>query len=131
MDTAGQLSRFFVCVLIGIVGGVLYDLFSLPVPFGQVLKKRFQKGAQIIRFVADVGFFIAFAALCIVALNALCFPDFREYYYLGFAVGLILYLKTFHKAVAFFKIMCYNVVKKLVNCVKSRKNFRKKEEKRL
>ena len=125
MDTFNQFSRFFVCILIGILGGFLYELVSLiAIP---VVKKV----ENILRFLADVLFFISFAFLCIVALNYLIFPDFREYYYLGFVLGLILYLKTFHKAVDFFKNMCYNGIRKLVNCIKSRKNFRKKEEKNL
>ncbi len=124
MDSAGQLSRFFVCVSVGIVGGFLYELCSLlALPKAEKLRKP-------LRFVADVAFFALFAAVCIAVANVLCFPDFREYYYLGYAVGMILYLKTFHKAVAFFKKICYNSIKKLVNCVKNGKSFRKKEEKR-
>ena len=125
MDTAGQFGRFWLCVAVGIVGGFLYELCSLTVfPFKQKVR-------LCLRFVADVAFFTVFAALCVWIACIFRFPNFREYYYIGYAVGLILYLKTFHKAVAFFKKLCYNVVKRLVNCVKMRKIFRKKGEKRL
>jgi hypothetical protein len=125
MDTLGQLERFFICAAVGIVGGVFYELCSLFV-FGKREKIRVS-----LRFVADVAFFAGFALLCVAVASWLRFPAFREYYYLGYAVGLLLYLKTFHKAVAFLKKTCYNSLKKLVNCVKNWKIFRKKGEKRL
>ncbi len=125
MDTVGQFGRFWVCVAVGVVGGFLYELCSLAV---------FPRKGKIhgwLRLFADISFFLLFAALCVGVACALRFPTFREYFYIGYAVGIILYLKTFHKAVAFFKRICYNSVKKLVNCVKSKKIFRKKGEKRL
>ena len=125
MDSAGQLSIFFLCVSLGFGGGFLYEgvsLMALPRP------RKWRGG---LRFVADVAFFVAFAGLCVFMMSWFCLPSFREYYYVGFALGLLIYLKTFHKAVAFFKKICYNSVRKLVNCLKKRKNFRKKEEKRL
>ena len=125
MDTLGQLERFFICAAVGVVGGGFYEICSLAV-FGKKEKMRFW-----LRFCADIAFFIGFSAICVAAASWLRFPDFREYYYLGYAVGLLLYLKTFHKAVAFFKKTCYNGLKKLVNCVKNWKIFRKKGEKRL
>ena len=123
MDSAGQLKRFFICVLIGLVGGLLYEICSI---FALKHPKKMQK---TLRFFADILFFLVFSVLCIVVLNHLLFPNLREYYYFGFALGLIFYLKTFHKAVAFLKNICYNGVRKMVNCVKKRKIFRKKGEK--
>jgi len=125
MDTLGQLERFFICAAVGVVGGVFYELCSL-VAVGKRKKLRFW-----LRFIADSVFFVGFAVLCVAVASWLRFPAFREYYYLGYAVGLLLYLITFHKAVAFFKKICYNALKKLVNCVKNWKIFRKKGEKRL
>ena len=122
MDSAGQLSRFFICVLLGLLGGLLYDFCSI---FALKRPKRLQKTT---RFIADLLFFLLFSVWIILSASRLLFSNFREYYYVGFAVGLIFYLKTFHKAVAFFKNVCYNGVKKLANCVK---NFRKKGEKKL
>ena len=125
MDSSGQLVKFFTCLLLGFFGGGIYELCSLlALPKPSRLK-------NLLRAIADVLFFLVFAVFCIAALTALTFASFREYYYLGFAVGLILYLKTFHKAVAFLKKICYNGIRKLVYCLKSRKNFRKKEEKLL
>lgn len=123
MDTAGQLSRFGICLALGMLGGVLYELISL------IVFPKTGKVKNVLRCLADVLFFLAFAALCIFVLGSLRFPAFREYYYLAFALGLIIYLKTFHKAVAFLKNICYNGVRKMVNCVKKRKIFRKKGEK--
>ena len=125
MDTAGQFGRFWVCVAVGVFGGVLYELCSFAV---LPLKPKIR---GVIRFVADIAFFALVAAVCVWIACTLRFPNFRDYYYLGYGVGIILYLKTFHKAVAFLKKLCYNGIKKLVNCVKSKKIFRKKGEKRL
>ena len=125
MDSAGQLPIFFLCVSLGFGGGFLYDgvsLLAIPRP---------RKWRFALRFVADILFFLAFSVLCVGVASRLCLPDFREYYYIGFALGILLYLKTFHKAVAFFKKVCYNSIRKLVGCIKRRKNFRVKEEKRL
>ena len=123
MDGAGQLPVFFLCVSLGLAGGFVYEVVSL------VALPRPKKWRSGLRFVADIAFFVAFAGLCVFVASVLCLPSFREYYYLGFALGLLIYLKTFHKAVAFFKKMCYNGIRKLINCIKKRKNFRKKEEK--
>lgn len=125
MDGAGQLPIFLLCVSLGLAGGFVYEavsLMALPKP---------KKCRVAFRFIADVVFFVAFAGLCVFVVSRFTLPSFREYYYLGFALGLVLYLKTLHKAVAFFKKICYNSIRKLVNCLKKRKNFRKKEEKRI
>lgn len=125
MDSQGQLVKFLTCVALGLVGGVIYEiasLLALPWP---------RKTRALLRGVADVVFFLLFAILCVWVLTMLNFSAFREYYYLGFAVGLILYIKTFHKALAFLKKMCYNIITKLVKCPNNRKNFRKKGEKKL
>ena len=122
MDSARQLSRFFICILLGLLGGLLYEFCSI---FALKRPKKLQKTT---RFIADLLFFLLFSVWIILSASRLVFPNFRGYYYVGFAVGLIFYLKTFHKAVAFFKNVCYNGVKKLANCVK---NFRKKGEKKL
>ena len=125
MDTAGQFQRFLICIAVGLAGGVLYELTSLLV----IPCKA--KVRVWLRLTADIAFFALFALLCVWTAAELRFPSFREYYYFGYAIGLILYSKTFHKAVAFFKKLCYNSLKKLLNCVKFKKIFRKKGEKRL
>ena len=124
MDTSGQLIKFFTCILLGFLAGIPYELLSLT----DLLKGERLKSA--LHAITDIVFFIIFAVFCIGVFTALEFSSFREYHYFGLLLGGVLYLKTFHKAVAFLKRMCYNGIKKLVNCVKSRKNFRKKEEKR-
>ena len=126
MDTAYQWQQFCVCILQGVVGGIIYEICSLP-----FLAKGKCKIYQLFRLVADVLFFALFALFCVYVGNRLGLPSIREYYFLGYAAGAVLYSKTFHKAVAFFKKICYNCIRKLVNCLKSRKNFRKKEEKRV
>lgn len=126
MDTANQGNIFFTCILIGVLGGVIYEICSLG-----VFKGKHKKRYDVLRLIADVLFFLAFAAFCTWIGNRLGFPNVREYYYVGYAIGLILYSKTFHKAVAFLKNMCYNVTKKVLKWLKRTKNFRVRKEKSL
>jgi hypothetical protein len=125
MDSAGQLPIFLLCVALGFGGGFVYEAVSV------IALPRLKRWSAVLRFIADVLFFVAFALLCVFTAGWFCLPSFRGYYYAGFALGLLIYLKTFHKAVAFFKKICYNSVRKLVNCLKKKKNFRKKEEKKI
>ena len=126
MDTANQGNVFFICVLIGVLGGAIYDGCSLG-----VFKGKNKKKYDVFRLIADVIFFLAFAAFCTWTGNRLGLPNVREYYYVGYAIGLTLYLKTFHKAVAFLKNICYNVAKKAIKWLKRTKNFRMRKEKSL
>ena len=126
MDTAGQWQQFCVCILQGVAGGVLYDICSLP--FFKEGKTRLYRAA---RLMVDLLFCLLFAVLCVYMGNRLGLPSMREYYFLGYAIGLLLYLKTFHKAVAFLKKICYNGTKKAINCLKREKNFPLQKEKGL
>ena len=126
MDTANQGNVFFACAMIGVFGGAIYDVCSLGVFKGKNIKRY-----DVLRLIADVIFFLAFAVFCTWMGNVLGFPDVREYYYVGYAIGITLYLKTFHKAVAFLKNMCYNVARKAIKWLKRTKNFRVRKEKSL
>ena len=124
MDTSNQFSVFGLCIAVGFVGGVLYEAFAF---LGFLLGCPRGKN-KILGAVLDVGFFLAFACLCVFAAYLFQFPNFRVYMWLGYALGGILYLKTLHEIVAFFENVCYNNVTKLVKKAKKREKTLSKRE---
>ena len=73
----------------------------------------------------DILFFAVFAVFTVLLGALLKFPDFRAFMGVGYAVGLILYLKSIHRILDFFEKKCYNTVKKAVKRLKLRKNTKK------
>ena len=99
MNGADQFYIFLVCAACGIFSGVLYDIiFCAVYPF----RKRW------VKISADIFFSVLFTALYIFVSLLFSFPAFRFYMFLGFLFGLYLYLKSFHKIVAFLIKMLYN-----------------------
>ena len=127
MDTQNQWRIFLLCVLIGLIGGVLYELFSV-VRFLLVGKgkKRKALGAAV-----DILYSMAFALVCIYGAYAFDFPDFRVYMWIGYLVGGIIYLKSLHKIIAFFKKVCYNSINLLIKKAKKREKTLFEEERSL
>lgn len=119
MDSQNQFILFFISVAIGFLGGVLYEIFG-------VIRSLFKcpKGKnKALEIALDIGFFLTFAFLTIVGAYAFCFPSFRVYMFIGYALGGGLYLKTLHIMVAFLKKICYNKITQVVKKVKkARKN---------
>ena len=113
-----QLKLFFVCVCIGLAGGLARDAFAVSVsPF------RDKKSEGYARFAYEICFFVAFAFSFIALQAKMAFPDFRGYMAIGLAVGFCLYYKFLHFLLAFFKKVCYNMIRKNAN-VKTLKNKR-------
>ena len=124
MFTENQSSVFLLSLLIGFLGGVLYEPFSLLRFFC-----RGKKSGQALGILIDFLYCIVFSSWCIFAAYAFYFPSFRVYMCIGYGFGGIIYLKTLRKVVAFFKKVCYNQVRKLVsNFKKARKNSPNREE---
>ena len=89
METVAEIAVFFQSLAIGFFGGVFYEPFSvLRWIFGVKRGKNKPLGVAL-----DVLFFAAFAVFAIFAATALQFPAFRWYIGVGYAVGLLLYLK--------------------------------------
>ena len=111
MDTANQFYIFALCVGVGFSGGVLYEAFCfLRLCFGVRENKRKTLGIAL-----DICFFITLTAWVVLCVYAFAFPSFRVYMWIGYLVGGIIYLKTLHKIIAFFEIMWYNSIRKLIN----------------
>lgn len=119
MDSANQIFIFLVCVLVGVASGPLYELCFVF--------RRIAGDGLIASIVFDALYFVLFAAMCIFTAVLFSFPDFRVYMYLGNLFGLVLYLKSVHRIVAFLWKLCYNGIEKVAKRRKSTKNTKKKE----
>lgn len=118
-----QFIIFLQCVLVGFVGGILYEIPSL---FRWIFRCNRGKNATI-GAILDALFWIGFTIWCIFAAFLFHFPDFRVYMIVGYGIGLIIYLKILHRIVAFFKKVCYNGLTKMVKKAKNKKKLSKKE----
>ena len=124
MDTKGQFTYFLLSVAIGFVGGLLYEIFA----FFRFLFGCNRKKARTTGIVLDVLFGISFGIFCIYVCYFLRFPDFRGYMALGWGIGLIIYIKTMRRIVAFFEKVCYNGITKLGKRAKTDKKLLKRED---
>lgn len=103
MSDGNQIYIFLVCVTCGIAGGVLYDaLYCIRYPFQ----------SKWVKIVTDTLFFILFAGIYLFVSVLFELPSLRFYMFLGCIAGLFLYLKSFHKIVAFFARKVYNGITK-------------------
>ena len=105
MGVGEDLYIFFACVLLGGAGGVVYDVFY---PVRRLIERKTRKFAAA----ADVLFFFLFSLVYVAASVVFAFPVLRWYMFAGCMAGLILYLKSFHRILAFFCDMLYNKRKK-------------------
>ena len=91
--TYDQPRSVIVCLFIGVVCGVLYEVFyTLKFIFNNKLLNHF---LNFIFFICSA--FIFTLLTCYFSLG-----NFRVYMAVFFMIGLILYLNTFHKIIAFF-----------------------------
>ena len=123
-----QFFVFCICIAVGFVSGIAYELLHfLRLLFGC------KQGKNIwVETVADIAFFAALAIVHTLAAYLFHFPAFRVYMWIGEGVGLIIYLKTLHKILAFLQIMCYNRITKLIKRrEKHDKTLLKREKKTL
>ena len=101
MNGADQFYIFLVCALYGVISGVIYDvIYCAVLPF----KKSW------VKITGDLVFSAIFIALYLFLSLLFSFPAFRLYMFLGCAVGFYLYLKSFHKIVAFLAAKVYNKI---------------------
>ena len=97
-----QIYCFLVSLLLGILGGLLYDalvLFRLP------FKSKWA------RYLVDFAFCAVFAGGYLLFSVYMGLPGLRAYMFLSCMLGFLLYRKSFHKTVAFFAEKIYNAYK--------------------
>ena len=108
MDTKNQLEYFLLSLCIGFLGGMIYNIFAfLRFLFACEKGKCKKLGLGL-----DVVFGVCFGIFCVFTSYFCHFPDFRGYMGVGFAIGLIIYIKILQIILAFFKKVCYNVTTK-------------------
>lgn len=117
MDQKSQFKVFCICLGVGFIGGIVYELFSwIGLPFG--VKKGKNKWLCL---TLDMLFWASFAILCVAASFLFEFPSFRVYMWCGYALGGVLYLKSLHRILAFLQNVCYN------SCIKWKKRTKEKK----
>lgn len=124
MQAENQLYYFALCLIIGFSGGILYEPFSLI----RLLLGGDKPKYKWLAALPDILFFACFWALTTACAYLFHFPDFRVYMWIGYGLGLIIYLKSLHRIVAFLKNMCYN---KTVKGKKQQKKSPRAEVKRI
>ena len=107
MDSQNQFFIFLQCVAIGVIGGVLYELFTALGLLCRANKYR------LVRATFDILFWLSFTIMSIISSYAFHFPSFRAYMWIGYCAGGILYLKSVRRIVAFFEKVCYNMAIKI------------------
>ena len=125
-DTGNQFTVFALCIAVGLCLGILYE------PFG-VLRTAFgcRRGKnKAVATALDMLFCVCCAIVCVGTAYSFKFPSFRVYMWTGYLLGGIIYLKTLHKIIAFFEIMWYNSIKKLINKARNQEKTLIKEEKK-
>ncbi len=101
MNGADQFYIFLICAAFGIFSGIIYDVFyCATLPF-----KR-----SWVKIAGDVAFSLVFIGLYLFVSLMFSFPAFRLYMFLGCLFGFYLYLKSFHKIVAFSAAKVYNKI---------------------
>lgn len=115
--TLSQPRIIVICIAIGILSGVVYDVIYF---FTQYFNNK------IVNFFKDLVYFIITAFLFTMVSVKANLGNFRFYMALLVGLGAYLYIKSFHKIIAKIYIKVYNVINKLLIKVK---NARRKEKK--
>ena len=122
MAGENQFLVFCLSVLVGFVGGVLYEPFACL----RLLVRADGEKRKLLGGTLDLLFCVIFAIFCVFGAFLLDFPSFRGYIGAGYLLGGIIYLKILHKVVAILEKICYNVLIKAVKPLrKGRKHSRK------
>ena len=119
MHSQNQFTNFCLCIAVGFLGGILYEIFAF---FRWICGCEKGKN-KIIGGILDLIFFICFAVFCVISTFFLSFSGFRVYFWLGFALGGTLYSKTLRRTLAFLENVCYNVLRRIINKAKSKKKL--------
>ena len=123
MDTKNQFTFFLLSVAVGLVGGLLYELFA----FVRFLCRCNGEKRKILGIGIDICFCISYAIMAVFVSFYLHFPDFRGYMCIGWLLGGAIYSRILRKTVALCEKVCYNVFVKIVAKAKSKKKALQKE----
>lgn len=100
---------FITCACCGIASGVVYDiLYIARCAVCGINKQVYTVKDKIFTVACDILYGITFAVAFVFLSVMFDFNGLRLYMLLGGALGIILYLKSFHVFVAFFVKKVYN-----------------------
>ena len=101
-----QAYIFMIFTLVGIVIGVLFDLF-------RILRKTF-KTNDIVTSIEDVLFWVITGIIIIYSMYVFCDGELRFFMIIGIILGAIMYLLTLSNYVIKFSVFLINVLKKIL-----------------
>lgn len=115
-----QLKEFVICGFIGVTSGFIYEIINFIATLFKFKKGELSKNKinynKVIDFIKFIIFFSITAVYFKITAFAFYLATMREYFYLGFILGLFCFYKSFHKAIAIFINLLYtNTSKK--NCL--------------
>ena len=151
-----QIKIFLICLSCGVLSGVVYDFLYIirralsgksfaggnninvgaankdagdlkintaaPRPKLRAARAR----AFTVTAVCDILYALALSLMFVCASVTFCFPDVRLYMFAAVALGFVLYIKSFHRTVAFFTNRLYNKIGRIVKVGKRGKNRARK-----
>lgn len=115
-----QFYVFLLCLAVGFLMGIVYEICAFLRLIFRCENKNKGLGTLF-----DVLFFLSFGIAAVFTAYVFHFPSFRVYMCLGYALGLIIYLKSLHRILAFFQRICYNKINKWIKRRKIRRKVRK------
>ena len=104
---------------VGFFAGFLYEMFSLC----RVLLGCRKGKNRIIEIFLDLVFFFAFTVICIYVGYIWKFPAFRIYMWLGYGLGITIYLIFLHRILAFWENLWYNKLTKAIEKTRKKKKL--------
>ena len=99
--TENQFHFFIISLSCGVFSGIFYDFIYLLTSWWQ---------NKIFIFIRDILFFPLLAVMYVITSLKYNFPSFRLFLPVGTLLGFYLYLKSFHKPVAFLLKKGYNLI---------------------
>ncbi|MCD7729736.1 MAG: spore cortex biosynthesis protein YabQ [Clostridia bacterium] len=96
---------FLVCSACGVCSGIVYDLLYI---LRNLLFGRYTRMGKIAAGICDAVYFAVLSVMYVFCSVYFGFPDLRLYMVAAVLCGIILYLKSFHKSIAFLVKKIYN-----------------------
>lgn len=106
IDIYHQVYDLFIFFIIGIIIGILFDLF-------RIIRKSF-KTPDIITYVEDIIFFILVGCILLFSIFTFNNGEIRSYIFIGLFAGLIIYLLTISKYFIKISVIILNFIKKII-----------------
>lgn len=104
---AENQAYLFICfVLVGIIIGIVFDLF-------RILRRTF-KTKDLITYIEDIIFWIITGIIIIYSMYKFCDGELRFFMIIGIIIGTILYLITISEYVIKISVYIINILKRIL-----------------